>query len=247
MKLSVCCLTYNRPHLIGELIQSFELQTLPLSQRELIILDDSGQYDNLRGSNWQVVSFPRRFATLGEKRNACISLASPDCKYIVIADDDDIYLPWWLECHASIFEKGGDWSFASLAYVSCDNEIRGQWRYRDDNNLFHPAHAFSRTEFWNVGGYPHLAGWEDNQLFQKFLARGMVHEDSLSNGQKPFLIYRRFSGERHMTGVSVADYQTKYEPVLPSSKIEIGWKRDYVKDIDDYEKALNLANKNPNG
>jgi hypothetical protein len=234
IKLSVCCVTYNRPHLLGELIQSFQMQTYPKEYRELIVLDDAGQYGDLRGDNWRIVSFPRRFASLGEKRNACVSLTSPDFTHIVIADDDDIYLPWWLECHAKNFERGARWSFASSAYWSENNTITGKWQYQDVTFLMHPAHAFEKKTFWECGGYPHLAGWEDCQLFQTLLQKSVGHVDAL-DGQSPFLIYRRFTDERHMTCVSMDTYQKEYTPVLEHAEPEIGWKQNYLNSIIQYE------------
>ena len=231
IKLSVCCCTYNRPHLLGELIQSFQIQTYPKDACELIILDDAGQYGDVRGENWQIVSFPRRFASLGEKRNACVSLTSPDYPYFVVADDDDIYLPWWLECHAKNFEHGTRWSFGGGCYWSENNAITGKWHYQDDSFLMHPAHAFEKSLFWEVGGYPHMAGWEDYQLFQTLLKGGYEHKDALELEQNPYLIYRRFTEERHMTCVSVETYQKEFTPILPKAELEIGWKRNYLNDI----------------
>jgi len=236
IKLSVCCCTYNRPHLLGELIQSFLMQTYPKKYCELIVLDDAGQYGDLRGDNWQIVSFPKRFATLGEKRNASVSLAKPDFTHFAIADDDDIYLPWWLECHAKNFERGTRWSFASGAYWSENNAITGKWHYQDDSFLMQPNHALEKKLFWEMGGYPHLAGWEDWQFFQKMLQKNVAHVDAL-DGQSPFLIYRRFTEERHTTCVSVETYQNEFNPVLPKAEPEIGWKQNYLNDIIQYEKG----------
>jgi len=230
LKLSVCCCTYNRPHLLGELIASFQMQTYPKECCELIVLDDAGQYGDLRGENWQVVSFPRRFASLGEKRNACVSLTSPDFTHIVIADDDDIYLPWWLECHARNFERGAKWSFASGAYWSENNTITGKWHYQNDTFLMHPNHAFDKSLFWEMGGYERLAGWEDYNFFQTLLQKSVGHVDALDE-QAPFLIYRRFTEEKHITCVSVETYQKEFTPILPQAELEIGWKRNYLNDI----------------
>jgi len=235
IKLSVCCCTYNRPHLLGELIASFQMQTYPKEHCELIVLDDAGQYGDLRGENWQVVSFPRRFASLGEKRNASVSLTSPDFTHIVISDDDDIYLPWWLECHAKNFERGAKWSFASGAYWSENNQITGKWHYQNDTFLMHPNHAFDKSLFWEMGGYPRLAGWEDYNFFQTLLQKSVGHVDSL-DGQPPFLIYRRFTEAKHMTCVSVETYQKEFIPVLPKAELEIGWKRNYLNDIIQHER-----------
>lgn len=235
LKLSVCCCTYNRPHLLGELIESFQKQSYPKSHCELVVLDDAGQYGDLRGENWQVVSFPRRFASLGEKRNACVSLTSPDSEYVVMTDDDDIYLPWWLESHARNFESGANWSFASRAFWSNNNEIVGRWHYQNDSFLMHPNHGFEKVLFWQVGGYPPLAGWEDYYLFQRLLQNSVEHRDALAKGQKPFLIYRRFDTERHLTCVSIEQYRTEFAPILPHAELEIGWRRDYLGDIEYFE------------
>jgi len=70
MKLAAVCCTFRRPHLLGELIESFLRQDYPRELRELIILDDAGDYDNQQGDGWQLISMPRRFRSLGEKRNA---------------------------------------------------------------------------------------------------------------------------------------------------------------------------------
>src|SRR5580765_6828140 len=95
MKITAFCPTLNRPELLGRLIKCFENQTY--QDRELIILDDGGQYENQKGDRWEVVSVPRRFASLGEKNNAAIALADFDTWALAKADDDDIYMPWWLE------------------------------------------------------------------------------------------------------------------------------------------------------
>ena len=231
LKISVCACTYNRPHLLGELIASFEKQDYSKDSCELIVLDDAGQYGDIRGENWQVVSFPRRFASLGEKRNACVSMTSPDFTHVAISDDDDIHLPWWLESHAKNFERGAKWSFASSAYWSEENQITGRWHYQDDSYLMHPNHAYEKSLFWEFGGYPHLAGWEDYTFFQKLLKNGIEHFDSLEKPEEPFLIYRRFREERHLTCVSVETYRSEFTYQLPHATLEVGWRRDYLADI----------------
>lgn len=236
LKIAVCCCTYNRPHLLGELIQSFQMQTYPASHRELIILDDAGQYGDVSGESWQIVSFPRRFASLGEKRNACVSLTSPDSTHIIVADDDDIYLPWWIESHVKNFEKDAKWSFANSAFWTENNEMTGRWHYQDDSYLMHPNHAYEKELFWSFGGYPHLAGWEDCQFFQTLLKNGIKHEDALEEGQDPFLIYRRFNQERHLTCVSLESYQNDFQERLPLCELEIGWKNNYLEFITKFEK-----------
>lgn len=239
IKLSVCCCTYNRPHFLGELIHSFQIQTHPKESSELIILDDAGQYGDLHGENWQIVSFPRRFASLGEKRNACALLSSPEFTHIVVADDDDIYLPWWLECHAKNFECGAKWSFASSIFWSERNQIVDQWHYYDEEWIMHSAHAFEKTTFWEHGGYPHLAWKEDHEFFERLRKTGLEHRDSLScpggEGRLPYCIYRRNlqSHHIHTTGLSLEQYQT-FIPQLPKATLKIGWNKDYLQEAREF-------------
>ena len=244
IKLSACCCTYNRPHLLGELIASFQRQTYPKNCCELIVLDDAGQYGDLRSDNWQIVSFPRRFASLGEKRNACASLTSPDFTHIVIADDDDIYFPWWLECHAKNFERGAKWSFASSIFWSERNRIVDQWLYRDEEWIMHPAHAFEKKIFWEVGGYPHLAWKEDREFFNRLRQAEIAHWDCLTclNEEEriPYLVYRRNLKwkHRHTTGLPLEEYQS-FTTELPKATLEIGWQRDYLQEAQAFMRHRN--------
>ena len=78
MKIAAICCIYNRPEQLAEAIESFQRQTYPLEKRELIVLDDAGQYEPQCGSGWQLVTTTKRFRTLGEKRNVSAALASAD-------------------------------------------------------------------------------------------------------------------------------------------------------------------------
>jgi len=240
INLSVCCCTYNRPEFLGEFIHSYLLQKYPLKHRELIILDDGGQYGNCSGEGWQLISFPRRFSSLGEKRNACVSLCSPRADAIVIADDDDIYFPHWLECHAKNFEKGAKWSFASSIFWSENNKIITQWHYRDEDWIMHPAHAFTKKLFWEVGGYPHISWQEDKKLFQKFTSAGYSHMDALGEDGFPYMICRRnitFS-HIHTNGMSLESYQNNHSSVLNPCNLSIKWRKDYLKDAAEYKSGI---------
>lgn len=237
-KISVCCCTYNRPGMLGELIQSYMIQNYPPELRELVILDDGGQYGDVRGDGWRIVSIPQRFASLGEKRNACVALASRESEWIVIADDDDIYLPHWLECHARNLARGVSWSFASRVYYSVGNKIKKTWKHPKSGWFVHPTCAFSKELFERMGGYPPLAWREDHFFFEKMRKEKIKAVDSLCDEDSPFMIFRRKENpkHRHTTRMSLKTYQTDFCEPLPPTKVEIGWKRDYMHDIIEYEK-----------
>ncbi|MEZ6097180.1 MAG: hypothetical protein R3C03_23650 [Pirellulaceae bacterium] len=64
MKLAALCCTYLRPQSLGQLIECFLRQDYHRDQRELIILDDAGQYENQSGEGWRLISVPHRFNSL---------------------------------------------------------------------------------------------------------------------------------------------------------------------------------------
>jgi glycosyltransferase involved in cell wall biosynthesis len=90
--VSCVCLTYGRPTLLEESIESFLRQDWN-GPKELIVVNDHPD-QQLKFDHPEVTIFniPRRLKTLGEKRNFSIALARWD--NLLIWDDDDIYLPW---------------------------------------------------------------------------------------------------------------------------------------------------------
>lgn len=84
------CLTYDRPHLLPELLYCFISQTYP--NRELIIINDQPNieyYCDISGV--KIYNLDKRFKSLGAKRNYAMSKCSGD--FVLITDDDDLYYP----------------------------------------------------------------------------------------------------------------------------------------------------------
>jgi len=73
--VSCMCLTYGRPHVLEEAIESFLRQDYD-GVKELIVLNDL-DCQTLRFDHPEVrmINVPSRFYTVGEKRNACAALA----------------------------------------------------------------------------------------------------------------------------------------------------------------------------
>ena len=82
-------------------------------KRELVILDDAGQYENQRGRAGGWFPCRERFPTLGEKRNAAAALVGDDVEALAVWDDDDLYLPWALSASAAALAQAA-WSRPSL-------------------------------------------------------------------------------------------------------------------------------------
>lgn len=187
-KLACLCPTYNRPHLLPHALQSFLSQDYPADKCELIILDDAGQYEtqsHLEPKPWTLISFNRRFRTMGEKRNATAALCSRDVDACVLWDDDDIYLPWTLKAHATALEHA-PWSKPSKIFI--DKGERLQLKLID--TLFHACWAFSRDAFAKVKGYPFIQSGQDKGLLASLLDAGTGYCDPLALGHLPFFVYR---------------------------------------------------------
>ena len=201
MKLTALCCTFRRPHLLGELIESFLRQDYPRPLRELIILDDSGQYDHQQGDGWQLVSIPRRFRSLGEKRNACAALAAPDAEGFLVADDDDIYLPHWFATQAEALRRA-DWSRPGLVLLEDGDGLREA----DSDGLYHGGWAFRREAFCRVRGYgPHNNG-EDQELAGRLHDAGLKSCDPCSFAE-PFYLYRYDNSSYHVSYLDDAGYR----------------------------------------
>jgi hypothetical protein len=159
VKIACLCSTFVRPAELREAIACFERQDYPLQRRELIILDDAGQYPSQRGPGWQLVSVSRRFRTLGEKRNASAGLVSPDVEAYAVWDDDDIYLPWHLSAAARALEQGA-WVVPATVWLFWG----GRFERRPTHRMFHAAWCFTRDLFERAGRYPAMQGGEDQAL-----------------------------------------------------------------------------------
>jgi hypothetical protein len=158
--VSCICPTYNRPpdhqYLIEEAIESFLRQTYP--NKEMIVVNDCPDQELVCDApGVRVVNVPKRFPTLGEKRNAGHRLARGEL--FAPWDDDDISLPWRLSL---LVERLG-----GAPYLNPDK----CW-FVNSNGLHsdpfiggvYPKAVFTRRAFEAVGGYQPITFEEDVAL-----------------------------------------------------------------------------------
>jgi len=189
MKIAAVCCTYLRPKWLGWMIRCFEKQDYP--NRELVILDDAGQYDTTHGDRWTLVSTKMRYRSLGEKRNAAADLVSDDVEALAIWDDDDLYLPWALTATSAALEHA-DWSRPSIVLHPGED---GMLQRHETDGCFNSAWGFRRAAYNRIGGYPPRSGNEDDFLARKLVELGVTQADPMALGYKPFLVYPwRISG-----------------------------------------------------
>ena len=224
MKLAALCCTFRRPHTLGQLIECFLRQDYPSELRELIILDDAGQYENQAGDSWFLVSIPMRFRSLGEKRNACAALASPDVEGFLVADDDDIYLPHWFSATADTLSKA-EWSRPGLVLLEHGDGLKEH----DTNGLYHGGRAFRKEAFYRVRGYGPYNNGEDQELAGRLHESGVTVRDPCED-HEPFYIYRYDNCSYHLSYMDDAGYrELGLNADDGKSTIHVGWPSDYTK------------------
>lgn len=200
MKITAICLTYRRPELLNEALQSFLMQDYA-GAKELIILNDESE-QKLRFNHPQVIvkNMPDRAPDLPSKYNYAVSMASGDL--IVPWDDDDIYLPHRLTSIASR-QQNGLWFTDHLYTDTTEGELELV------SGKIHCNHAFSQQMFLRFGAYhdhPELS-FDFILMNQLRAAAELVKPDNI----KPSYIYRKNStaSKNHST-MYLADTDEQY-------------------------------------
>ena len=191
MRIAAVTVTYKRPVQLGRMLACFLAQDY--EDRELVILDDAGQYAGQQGDRWRLVSVNKRYRTLAAKRNAAARLISPRAEAIAAWDDDDCYLPWALRASAAALGRAG-WSRPGVVlHAAGDGSGRliqhRTWANDPARKLFHAAWAFRRATFEQLGGYsPALNNGEDQELMRRLERAGTSEADPCRLGFAPFLV-----------------------------------------------------------
>ncbi|MCG8649919.1 MAG: glycosyltransferase family 2 protein, partial [Pirellulales bacterium] len=161
--------TYGRPDYVNEAVKMFLDQDYPADRRELVILNDCAgqtfQCDLADQSGVRVINQPRKYPTLGQKRNACIELARGEL--IAVWDDDDLYLPWRLsfsldqmQRHRTAFYRASTyWAYWGKGKLHVNQATRA-W-------ISHSLWMFRKDVWSRAGGYPNMDGGEDTRFYER--------------------------------------------------------------------------------
>lgn len=149
MKIAAICPTFRRSKLIPGIVKMFKDQTH--ADKVLLILDDGGSFDLQRGDDWFLAKSQDRFDTVWHKFNELIDWAADwDADAIALMEDDDCYLPGYLESHAQALEVA-PWSAGSRVWF---REQNAEPRLEPALRRFHGGWAYTLEAIREVGGYP---------------------------------------------------------------------------------------------
>jgi glycosyltransferase involved in cell wall biosynthesis len=145
--VSCICPTYGRVELLEEAIYAFLQQDYP-GPKELIVLNDYPEQTLVcEHPEVRVVNVAQRYASVGEKYQAAVALASHDL--IFVWHDDDIYLPHRLSFAVAHFSQRRGFFKASHAWFWNNGQLSGP-----EKNTFHGGACFTRQLFAEAQGYP---------------------------------------------------------------------------------------------
>jgi hypothetical protein len=225
-KVSCQCITFGRPALLNEAVESFLRQDYP-GPKELIILNDHPEVllHEFASEEVKVINVNSRFRTIGEKRNACCALCSGDI--IFPWDDDDISLPWRISFTLE--------QMTNLQYFKPDRLwYWANGRLTEKQAVAHAMGAWSKSLFDEVGGYPHLQSGQDQAIETLFKASSKrdvrpVHPADI------FYLYRfPGTGSYHLSahgfgsGFEEAEAFVRQNVKPGMYRIDPAWKHDYV-------------------
>jgi hypothetical protein len=211
-------------------VESFLRQDYP--RRELVILDDAGQYaEAIGGDRWRIISLSTRFPTLGEKRNALARFASPDAEVFAVWDDDDVYLPWHLSAAVRALANA-DVAIPSACVLKAGPDVR----LHATSGLFHSSWVYRRTAFEAVGGYPAQNNGEDQVFGERLRTSGMSFADPCRFAG-PSLVCRIDESTYHLSVSGRRGYENLPQQLSFSLVTEVTphWDRDWVATCGDLE------------
>ena len=152
----ICC-TYKRPDLLRNLLYCFCHQNYPAEFLRLVVLDDAGQYhkaDTGLSELVTMVSVDRRFRSLPEKHNAAAALIDPKTEVIIVADDDDIYLPNHTLSHVTALRGHASATLSKPSRILTDCGQSGSIKREESGMRFHGSIAFRLVDYLELGGWP---------------------------------------------------------------------------------------------
>jgi glycosyltransferase involved in cell wall biosynthesis len=225
-KVSCQCITYGRPPLLNEAVESFLRQDYP-GDKELVILNDHPEIliDNPGIPEVHVINVPLRFRSIGEKRNACCALCSGDL--IAPWDDDDISLPWRLSFSVAQMTNHEYFRPDRLWYLNDVLQVRR-------TVLAHAMSMWGRQLFDEVRGYPHIESGQDQAIESLFVAKGQFRPQSIKPVDTYYIYRTAGTDSYHLSargwgkGMQYAKDHVKARVPAGTYELEPKWKTDYV-------------------
>lgn len=196
MMFSAICLTYGRPEHLEEAVEAFRNQRCN-TPREMIVFNTAPQ-QKLELSEpvpgVKIINADSRMSSLGAARNLAIAMANGT--HIVTWDDDDIYLPNYLETFAKYFAQSDQyqWVWAGRQFYSEKGRII-KLHQGTCNTL-----AFTKAAWEAAGYYSQINVGEDREFVARVTSKTPGLRADISPQETGF-IYCWGNGVHHISGM----------------------------------------------
>jgi glycosyltransferase involved in cell wall biosynthesis len=244
--VSCLCVTFARPELLEEAIQSFLNQDYA-GEKELIILNDFHLQDlSIDHPEISIINLPRKVSTLGEKRNMAAALSKGSVLFPW--DDDDISLPFRVSQSISfLINEKAEYYKPTTALLWNNGSID-----EINKNNFHAQSCYTR-ELFNQVFYSAMGSGEDQDFDKKIKEILKTDIATAVLPQQNFYLYRWYgTGSYHISVITSEDDQDAETVLLkqqtakaelseiPTGKIFLrpNWKIDYAQQAKNFMAAL---------
>jgi glycosyltransferase involved in cell wall biosynthesis len=209
--ISVLTLTYKRPHLLEEAIESFLAQE-NAPECEMVIINDNPEVDYVFDHpNVRIINHKERFPSVGAK----LDWGFKQCKYDYMyrLDDDDLLAPWALRNVQTDIESNPGFEIyrSKGMHFFSDNKYQGEGGSVNNGNVYTKAYI-DRIKV------PETSIGEDSDM--TFGNRSKIYTSKLEHT----MIYRWGMGTLHISGmgnVSNEAVLAQADRVLDDTKGEI--------------------------
>lgn len=176
--ITALCPTYRRPELLANSLWLWNMQTYPADRRQLVILDDGYTFDAQTSELptnvlWRLFRTPTRFDSITAKYDCLIDLAPDHTDAFLIWEDDDIYLPYYIQAHANVLK---DNEYSKPKQVMSD--YPGYLILEESAGRFFSSIGFRKSLYERIGG---MEQTKRADFDQRFLARIASFNPSYGN------------------------------------------------------------------
>jgi hypothetical protein len=198
--VTAICPTYKHPKLLANTLAMWMAQEYPMNKRELVILDDGQTFTNQQGVGYTLWSYPERMPSLTAKHNELLKLIPEQTDVLMIWDDDDIYLPSYLQWHLRALESS-DFSKPSCIYSDFGRHKRGTIVRENSAGRFHSSIAFTRDLVQRVGGWDETLEADFDQQFIAKLTKAVSKVGDPCNYGPIQFVYSWETGHSHCSAL----------------------------------------------
>ena len=187
--ISVLTITYKRPHLLEEAMESFLQQGVVGA--EMVIVNDNIEVDYVYDHpSIRIFNLKERFPSIAAK----LEWGYKQCQnhYVYRLDDDDLLAPWALEnVKQDILNNPGHEIYRSRGmYFFVNNEFQ-----KEDSNI-NNGNVYSKSYLDRIK-FPNKSGDEDADI--TFMHKANIYQSKLKHS----MIYRWGMGTLHISGMGI--------------------------------------------